>query len=566
MRLLHAKTLKFREFQESDIPPYAILSHTWEYGSEVTFQDMCSPYVPNKKGYTKIVETCHLAVQSGLEYVWIDTCCIDKTNSAELSESINSMFRWYQRSQVCFVYLADYRFEGIRNYIPSNCQWFGRSWTLPELLAPSRVQFYDKEWFPMGTKSDFAPVIETITRIPAPAILGLEPLSSYSVAQRMSWASCRIASRVEDRTYSLLGLFDISMPLIYGEGNNAFRRLQEEIVRRNADLTILAWQPTSSRDGACSILADSPLAFQDCHDVLPFSTTGVDFCISNRGLQISRQLVIVSRSEGDIQQPLTYGFVVGYVQDNPYLVVSIPLKKIGYGLYVRESYPSIMKYSPSKWKSMATTRIHTLRIVQAVPPRLRDPRPITPMTPTSMPVSMPAPSILGPYNRAVHIPLFKNVRMIPGSGLPTGAFDEVNRISFWPDETHDSVVAYSFVAKTSPTTEFKFAILLDYQNYREPRPVMIDKSSSACKLLYLLLLRQPDEPMSWSDVDDELPEIADLGRGLRFKVEGKTIELSASITPRNVIMSSGTVEMPVLDINLEDVTETLYSTMVHHSR
>lgn len=562
MRLLHTKTLKFQEFPESDTPPYAILSHTWDYGNEVSYQDMSSLYVPSKKGYAKIIETCRLAINHGLEYVWVDTCCIDKTNSGELSEAINSMFRWYQRSQVCFVYLADYKYEGIRNYFPSDCRWLGRGWTLQEMLASSRIHFYDQDWYPLGTKADFATQIERITRIPTHAILGLAPPSSYSVAQRMSWAARRATARVEDQAYSLLGLFDINMPLIYGEGIKAFHRLQEEIIKHNGDLSILAWQPTSSHGEVCSTLADSPLAFQECHDILPFSSTGVDFSISNRGLKITRQLGIVTRSDGDTQGPLTYGFVIGYTQENPYSVVSIPLKKIGYGLYIRESYPPIMKHSPSKWRSMTATRSHMLCIVQSVPPHLRDSHLPTPMTPAALP-----PSGQGSYQGAVHIPTFKNIQMIPGSGLPTGAYDEINQISFRPDGTYNSVVAYSFVAKTSPTTEFKFAILFDFQDYRRgPRPVMIDKSSPASKLLYLLLLRHSDEPMSWIDVDEELPEISSLGHGLRFKVEGKTMELSASIAPRSVVLDSKTLEMSVLDVKLEDITESPYQTraLYHH--
>lgn len=564
MRLLHAKTLKFQEFDDSDVPPYAILSHTWDYGSEVSFQDMSSLYVPSKKGYAKIIETCRLAVHHGLEYVWVDTCCIDKTNSGELSEAINSMFRWYQRSQFCFVYLADYKVEGIRNYFPADCRWLRRGWTLQELLAPSRVHFYDKEWYPLGTKDDLAPLIERATRIPTDAILGLEPLSSYSVAQRMSWASHRTTSKLEDQAYSLLGLFDINMPLLYGEGPRAFQRLQEEIIKRNGDLTILAWKPTGSCDDVCSILASSPLAFQDSHDILPFSPTGVDFSLSNRGLRVTRQLGIVTRSDGDIQQSLTYGFVIGYTQENPYSVVSIPLKKIGYALYIRESYPGIMKHSPTKWRSMAATRNHMICIAQSVPAYLKDSRAMTPMT--TSPALSPT-STHGPYHGAVHIPVFKNIKMIPGSGLPTGAYDEVNRISFRPDGTYNSVVAYSFVAKTTPTTEFKFAILFDFQDYRrEPRPVMIDKSSPASKLLYLLLLRHPDEPMSWVDVDEELPEISSLGHGLRFKAEGKTMELTASIAPGSVVVDDKMMEMSVLDIKLADITEISYPTTALYHR
>jgi hypothetical protein len=110
MRLLNAKTLSFEEFMnEKTIPKYAILSHTWG-AEEVTYQELrdgISPAVQQKKGFTKIKWTCQQAKAEGLEFCWLDTCCIDKASSAELSEAINSMFRWYSRSSVCFAYLDD---------------------------------------------------------------------------------------------------------------------------------------------------------------------------------------------------------------------------------------------------------------------------------------------------------------------------------------------------------------------------------------------------------------------------------------------------------------------------
>ncbi|KAH8912420.1 HET-domain-containing protein [Coniochaeta sp. PMI_546] len=242
------KSLKFQDFNESSLPPYAILSHTWNSPQEVTLEDMTSPYLPSKKGYTKITETCRLALSQGLEYAWIDTCCIDKTSSAELTESINSMFRWYQKARVCYVYLSDLHTASAGPEL-ARCAWFTRGWTLQEMLAPSTLEFYNMSWTLIGTRAQLQSILSDITSIPVQAITGERPLRLFSTAQRMSWASKRVTTRTEDVAYCLLGLFDVQMPLIYGEGNKAFYRLQEEIIRRNIDLTLFAWIPRRQNDG-----------------------------------------------------------------------------------------------------------------------------------------------------------------------------------------------------------------------------------------------------------------------------------------------------------------------------
>jgi hypothetical protein len=148
MRLLNthnAPELKEFSGDDGDIPPYAILSHTWENDEEVTFKDLSGPLaVAQKRGFLKIQQTCALAAQNGYSWAWVDTCCIDKQASAELSEAINSMFRWYQNAAVCYVFLADLDPAAeLVTHLP-NCRWFTRGWTLQELIAPSAVLFYDR--------------------------------------------------------------------------------------------------------------------------------------------------------------------------------------------------------------------------------------------------------------------------------------------------------------------------------------------------------------------------------------------------------------------------------------
>jgi hypothetical protein len=187
MRLLNTCTsegkLKLEEFGGNKIPLYAILLHVWGE-NEVTFQDINSAVAEKKVGYDKVRETCSMAAADGFHYVWIDTCCIDKTSSAELSEAVNSMYHWYQESGVCYAYLADVPSNAVDDKFAKS-KWFTRGWTLQELIAPSTVIFLDQEWQKMGTKSSRQRIISEITGIPANILLGGD-LERTSVAQKMS--------------------------------------------------------------------------------------------------------------------------------------------------------------------------------------------------------------------------------------------------------------------------------------------------------------------------------------------------------------------------------------------
>src|SRR5580692_6847479 len=176
MRLINAETLQLEDFSLLDIPPYAILSHTWG-ADEVSFRDMVSPDRVLKKGFAKITETCRLAREENLAYVWVDTACIDKSSSAELSEAINSMFQYYAKARTCYVYLIDLPPTSRLEDNLAKCRWLTRGWTLQELLAPEHVVFYDTTWQCRGSKADFAFVISNLAAIPTDALLGIGLLS-----------------------------------------------------------------------------------------------------------------------------------------------------------------------------------------------------------------------------------------------------------------------------------------------------------------------------------------------------------------------------------------------------
>ncbi|OHW99976.1 het domain-containing protein [Colletotrichum incanum] len=278
MRLLDTSTLQLSEFYEGRAPAYAILSHTWADG-EVLFQDLEGGPSTNA-GWTKVQSACCLARGQGYAWIWIDTCCIDKSSSSELSEAINSMFKWYRDAKICFAYLADvpYAEPGTSECAGAlaDSRWFTRGWTLQELLAPAVLDFYSSDWRRIDSRSVLGGVIGEITGIDATYLLdGKLRLAEASVAERMSWASRRRTTRVEDLAYCLLGIFDVNMPLIYGEGMKAFKRLQETIIRENDDQSVFAWGDIIEGNALVPnlnpqpLLAESPTDFKNSGDVIP---------------------------------------------------------------------------------------------------------------------------------------------------------------------------------------------------------------------------------------------------------------------------------------------------------
>ncbi|KAN0122086.1 Heterokaryon incompatibility protein (HET) domain containing protein, partial [Hyaloscypha variabilis] len=306
MRLLHASSFQLKSFEGDAIPPYAILSHTWGE-DEVSFQDIHGPDASSKVGFKKIQLICSHALEHGLQYVWVDTCCIDKTSSAELSEAINSMFRWYQKSRYCYAYLADVP-DGTDVHSPSSTfatsRWFSRGWTLQELLAPIHLEFFSSGGQELGSRQTLSGTISSITLIGEEYLSAPGPnslLEEASIAKRMSWCSCRNTTRIEDIAYCLLGIFGINMPLLYGEGERAFVRLQEEIMKVSNDQSLFAWEYESYNTSASLVYLDNlemnslgplarhPSAFKYSGHFVPdeLEPPKEAFASTNMGLQIT---------------------------------------------------------------------------------------------------------------------------------------------------------------------------------------------------------------------------------------------------------------------------------------
>ncbi|KAF5340121.1 hypothetical protein D9758_013179 [Tetrapyrgos nigripes] len=301
MRLLNTKTLRLEEFY-SEIPPYAILSHTWEK-EEVTFQDIQNLEIARRKaGYVKVWKACVRAQRYDFDWIWIDSCCINKDSSAELSEAINSMYQYYEDAEVCYAYLCDVS----ASYHPRDpcsgfrsSRWFRRGWTLQELLAPSHVVFLDRDWIRIGTRWSLRDVISATTAIPVKVFEGHD-INAFSVAQRISWAALRETTRPEDQAYCLMGIFGVSMPPIYGEGGiKAFMRLQQEIIKISDDRSIFAWTASSKGEGPRGLLARSPYEFRMSGEVKasePDVGDRASYSFGNNGLHIHLPLVTTDSS------------------------------------------------------------------------------------------------------------------------------------------------------------------------------------------------------------------------------------------------------------------------------
>ena len=276
---------KVLEFADDESTKYAILSHRWINSTEVEYEEMVGlakmeqeerNEIRQRLGYKKILDCCKRAQEDGYEWLWADTCCIDKRSSAELSEAINSMYRWYQNAMVCYAYLHDIRgsaFPATSDdgmYPESNGwpEWFSRGWTLQEMIAPRDVQFFNEDWQFMGNKRTLTCVLSHITRVPQHILTDGLSSDRPCVARIMSWAANRTTTRVEDRAYSLMGLLDVNLPMLYGEGKKAFHRLQLEIIRMSNDQSIFAWGYDTANVRTGSILADDPSFFRGCHEMV----------------------------------------------------------------------------------------------------------------------------------------------------------------------------------------------------------------------------------------------------------------------------------------------------------
>ncbi|KAI0391551.1 heterokaryon incompatibility protein-domain-containing protein [Xylariaceae sp. FL0594] len=337
MRLVNTTSFELDECLGDTTKEYAILSHTWD-DDECTLPDMSGPRGRQRKGFKKIEFCCEQARRDGIEWAWVDTCCVDSSSTEDVTMTVNSLFRWYQNAKICYVYLADV--SSVKDI--ASCRWLTRAWTLQELIAPKSLRFYSSDW----TK----------------AVLITGDFSHVSVANRIAWAANRVATRVEDRAYSLLGLFDVNLSLIYGERELAFLRLQQEIYKFHYDESLFAWGSLETFPAIDSfpmyrtpklrgLLASSPQDFAMVHKMLPveLSATGEmngPVLIEARSLQI--EYPVCKKGE------LEFLLLACTIRSQPTAYIGVLIQRWAHrdGFYARCG--PLVAVSPDEWRKAKT--------------------------------------------------------------------------------------------------------------------------------------------------------------------------------------------------------------------
>jgi hypothetical protein len=400
MRLLNTTTNELKEFPEGDVPDYAILSHTWG-DNEVTATDLADGLYSGKEAYwRKINAACKQALADQLEWLWADTCCFPRDNSAERGAAINLVFGWYRDARVCYVYLSDVPSRpgaghGVEEETEDpeapgsafrRSRWFSRGWTLMELLAPPEVRYYSSSWGFLGSYETLGLVSRETAGIPAATESREQMLQSASVATVMSWASGRHTTLPEDKAYCLLGLLGVSMPIIYGEGEEqAFIRLQRRLLQRQDDHSILAWGYGSTdrndEEDATTLcggfLAKSLAGLAGCGNLHPcqaWKVKGPAFVgFTGEGVRMRLPLVILTTGIWTAPQSTLYAILNCCVDRDPSKLIAIPLRidthRKSDCVYERSGAPIVVSREAL---SYATLRVIHLRTNRQPSPQLED--------------------------------------------------------------------------------------------------------------------------------------------------------------------------------------------------
>jgi hypothetical protein len=511
MRLINTGTLELQDFSLKTIPPYAILSHTWGT-DEITFQDTLSQKVLLGKGYIKIQQSCLLARKRGLEFAWVDTCCIDKTSSAELTESINLMYQWYRDATVCFVYLEDLKPDAVIKDALPHCRWFTREWTLQEFIALKDMAFYDMAWNHKGTKISMFNFLSKFTKIPPDILKRSGTLYNYSVASRMTWAAHRETTRIEDTAYCLLGIFDVDMPLIYREGIKAFRRLQEEIVKRSNDMTIFAWQGNHSF--LLDLFASSPKPFIDCGitGIGRLTSSPVNFTVTNRDLLVSgkNSLVVSALQSVDRRDIIRYVFLLSGMGYQEYK--GIYLRKLGPNLFYRDGQLPLAEWTNNNERKLMVnaTGFHIL-------------------TDTIDPVTFHFAS--SAYRElALHIPKSNGFSL--EDTVPEDLWDASGRVFLVPDpnmpDRYPMVLAMRFQCN-SVGASIDIIALCDMTNWRSPTCKLFKQGDHAHLEATLFNQRNRNESIYWAGLQSENSDILRLRNDyVDIKVDDQTFHIAVT--------------------------------------
>jgi hypothetical protein len=462
MRLIDVNTIELKWFNDDATPEYAILSHTWgteeisylelvwinrmkafttpaeappssisslssqdgrsslmlaameamlrgNWNPGASLDSVTGEDLLKRQGYSKILNSANEAKMLGFKYIWVDSVCINKESSAELQEAINSMYRWYRDAEVCLVYLDDVwppkygvgesrTGSEVAKHALETSRWRTRGWTLQELVAPIVCRFYFRDWTLLGEKEEYLQELSEATSIPVFVLEDRTLVGEVSIAERMSWASHRQTTRPEDLAYCLLGLFDIQMPLLYGEGAKAFTRLQEEILKTTDDYSIFAWRAVAADKGIYrGLLARSPIEFRDCQSferehgssTFPISSSAVGLHLQLEFLpdpQDKSRVLAMVRSSNSLNQRLAIHLKC-LDGDKQYARVDagslVPINDWPTGqlhtIYVRQKLsipqdfttPEFRCFHVSRW--ISNHRLPPVRIISAFPRELWNP-------------------------------------------------------------------------------------------------------------------------------------------------------------------------------------------------
>lgn len=264
MRLINTYTLQPCEFTVS-LPPYATFSHVIdEIGAP--FEDFAHIKRELCCDIFKIlVRACVQARDAGFAWLWNYAACVDRNSCAAQSEAINSLAQIYRNCGRSIIYLGDLNSKLVEDEEVveriAECRWMRNIWAIPQIIFSGAAYFYSSDWSLIGTKASLISHLSSIMGIDEPVLEDSNLLEEYSLARRMSWASEMTASRVEDFAYALVGLFDVSMSILYGDGQKAFLKLQEEIMRDTDDFSLMAWDKIDAQ-AYNGLFAHSPACFR----------------------------------------------------------------------------------------------------------------------------------------------------------------------------------------------------------------------------------------------------------------------------------------------------------------
>ncbi|TVY93493.1 Vegetative incompatibility protein HET-E-1 [Lachnellula willkommii] len=459
--------------------------------------------------------------------------CIDKRSSTELAESINSMFQWYQNAATCYVYLSDLPSGAHAEEGLAGCRWFTRGWTLQELIALRKVRFYDQQWRFFGTKKDLAERISSIISINVDVLMGVRQANYYSVATRMSWAAHRETKRSEDLAYSLLGIFDVHMPLMYGEGSGSFRRLQEAMIQRNNDMTIFAWDHEQGQEqtGSMGLFSSSPLGFARSKDVCQYNRGEIDpvFSMTNKGLRFDRFACLYKRIQDDASGTgcTRYSIPLGVDPGKPVAVhYFMQLRKVGPGVFLRDGK---LLVDDGSLGHGPTTRLPTLDFY------------IHADTQEAHALESSR------RHKAVHFPSHDQIRV--QGVLPESHWDDSKKRFFTEFADDNLVLATSCLVKLE-TAQVHVVVCINF-SAEVPSCRIFNAEEYQKQLSWLLRHQRFGHNVTWDDVEAELPGLFDFRDNMTVYAKGYKSTISV-LLEKQVIRSISEDEIFSLKFNIRE--------------